>query len=123
MNQELPSPDQADESKSSQSQHSRRQRKGPRIPTRDEILQMLSQLNGMVMMGLISTPKARVIQQNLQIQLKAQTQRPEADQCEVSMEGLGEALKRDPELIKLLEGFLSDEQVEWLLRQNTDAPD
>jgi hypothetical protein len=123
MKQELPSPDQTNESKASQSQHSRRQRQGPRIPTRDEILQMLSQLNGMVMMGLVSTPKARVIQQNLQIQLKAQTQRPEADQREVSMEGLGEALKRDPELIKLLEGFLSDEQVEWLLRQNTGAPD
>lgn len=123
MTLELPSPGQPNDEDSARSQHSRRQSERPRLPSRDEILELLNRIPGMVIMGHLSPSKARVIQQNLQIQLKAQTQRPEVEnQVEGSMEALSEALRRDPELAKVLEGFLTDEQVAALLRQNTDAP-
>jgi hypothetical protein len=124
MTQITPSPSHANDNVSSESQHSGRRTKGPRIPTRDDILELLNRLNGMVLMGMISVPKAKIIQQNLQIQLKALTQQPQAEmQRELSMEDLGEALRRDPSLGKLFEGFLSDDQIECLLRQPPDAPE
>jgi hypothetical protein len=123
MAHELPPPDRPDDADSTQSQHSRRQAEETQIPTPDEILRQLVHINSMVLMGVSSIPKARVILQNLQIQLKAQTQRPEGENLrEPSMEALAELLRKDPTFINLLEGILSDAHIACLLRHNPDAP-
>jgi hypothetical protein len=122
MTLDFPPNDPSDKHYVSQRKLSRRKAKRPQIPTEDEILHMILQLNSMVMLNLASPAKANVMQRNLKIVLDALTQRSEAgNQRELPLDALAEALRLDPSVIQLPEGFLSDEQIEWLLRQDPDV--
>ncbi len=116
-------PSDTNDSDSSESRDPQDRAQAPRNLTYDEILRLLSQLDSLVMMGMIELPKAKFIQQTLKIQLTALMQKPQAESHRaVPMEDLAAALRRDPSLGKLFAGFLSAEQIEWLLQQGRAAP-
>jgi hypothetical protein len=101
---------------SGQSAHGRRHG-GNRIPSIEEICANLLKLNGMVLMGLISTRVAAVIQRTYKSILDLQTGRAQQQPEGVPQEGLAEMYHKDPKYISLLEPFLADGQIDWLMEQ------
>ena len=89
----------------------------PRIPTIDEALGQLVQLNGAVMLKLISSKDASLIQRNLKTILDVHLRRASQQDAGVNQEALAELCQRDPQLVNLISPFLSDAQVDWLMDQ------
>jgi hypothetical protein len=98
-----------------------RQGKGPRIPSIDEILGMLLQLNGLVTLGLISPAKANVLQRNLRTILDVLQKRTRTDQHELAPEALAGLCRDNPQLLNLLAPFLSEEQMACFLNSLNDG--
>jgi hypothetical protein len=76
---------------------------------------MLMRLNGMVTLGMISPAQANVIQRNLRTMLDVQLKRARVEGGGQSADALVDLCRTDPRLLNLLEGFLSDEQMQWLM--------
>jgi hypothetical protein len=91
-----------------------------RIPSIDDILEMLQQLNGLVALNLLSTAKAAVMHRNLRTILEVQLRRSQAGTGELPQEDLAELCRQNPRLLSILEGFLTDEQVRWLTGRVTE---
>ncbi len=130
MNQpQLPSPGGGDRTQDSaedaytredsRSQHG--QPKRSRIPDTEEILAMLMQLNGLVMLGMITSAQANVLQRNLRTILDVQRQKSRADSGGQSTQALADLCRTNPQLMNLLEPFLSDAQMEWLMKSIREA--
>jgi hypothetical protein len=100
----------------------RRPKHAPRpIPNVDELLGMILDLNGAVMFGLVSTAKGNLMHRNLRAVLDAQMRRAQGDETVASAEDLVELCRRDPQALNILERFLSDEQIEWLMARIKEA--
>jgi hypothetical protein len=90
---------------------------GPVIPGVEEILRKLLQLNGLVAVSLLSTAQATVIQRSLRIVLDAQLRRAPEGTPGLPQEALAELCRHDPRVVEMLEPFLTDAQVQWLMAQ------
>lgn len=114
----LPAPDAGDPNPNASSRSGSSNKK--RIPSIDDILEMLQQLNGLVALNLLSTAKASVIHRNLRTILEVQLQRSQAGTGELPQEDLADMCRQNPRLLSILERFLTDEQVRWLMDQVTE---
>jgi hypothetical protein len=130
MNQpQLPSPGGRDRSQDPTDQGCTRedprsqqsQPKRTRIPETEEILALLMQLNGLVTLGMVSPAQANVMQRNLRTILDVQRQKSRADSGGQSTQALADLCRTNPQLLNLLEPFLSDGQVEWLMKSMREA--
>jgi hypothetical protein len=104
----------------SQRRYRRTQETSTPIPDIEQILQMLLQLNAAVVLGVISTTKASIIQRNLRTILDVQTKRDGRGDTAANPETLVELRRHDPQVLNTLEPFLSDTQLDWLLDQIQD---
>lgn len=100
----------------------RRKGEGTTIPDINTILQMLMQLNGLIMLKLVSSQQANLIQRNLRAVLDLHLKRAREDWLGMPHEGLLELCRKDPSLVNLLDPFLTDEQVARLMKSVTDDP-
>ncbi len=94
--------------------------KAPRqapIPEVDEILRQLIQLNGAVLLGMISARDAGILQRNLKTVLDVQLKRSIPGESGPNQEGLVELCRRDPRAIATIEPFLSQGQLQSLMEQ------
>lgn len=112
----------AQESRQSTQQRSGRQR-GPSIPTVDELLMQLLQLNGAVVMGAMSTKDAALINRNIKAVLDVQLRRKSRDDAPLEQDALVDRCRRDPSLLSVVSSFLSPQQVEELMREVMDDDD
>ena len=101
----------------------RRQRQRVPIPTVDEILQQLLQLNGAVAIGAMATKDANLIQKNLRTVLDVQMKRANREDSGPSQEALAELCRDDPRALNAIEPFLTDTQLAELVNEVTDDPD
>jgi len=92
--------------------------RGGRIPTEEECVKQLAQLNLLVMLGHLSTPRAAAIRGNIReiLQYHARSQALPKAAAAVDA-GLLDRIFDDPTLMPLLEPFLSDEQVAALTQR------
>jgi hypothetical protein len=101
-----------------------RKRKKRAIPEVDEILHQLMELNGAVLIGSVSAKQADLIHKNLRAVLQVQLKRATRDDAgPASQEGLVELCRNDRQMLNAIEPFLSDEQVERLMREVADNPE
>lgn len=114
-----------DSDSSSNSKRSYRRDKGASapIPDAEEIMKMLLQLNAAVVLGAISTTKANLIHRNLRTILDVQTKLDSRADTGTNPESLLEACRKNPQLLNVLEPFLSDAQLDWLMDQISDDDD
>lgn len=89
----------------------------PKIPTVDQILEMLVQLTGAVMTGVVSTSQANLVHRNLRTILEVQLKRDDRGGQTLDREAIVELCRERPETLRILEPFLTDDQVAWLLSE------
>jgi hypothetical protein len=99
------------------------QHRSPRIPQPAELIDQLQQLAGLAAMGILRPDKAnfllRCIGKIADIAMKC----PASAGAISDDAGLVEACRQNPNLINLVESFLTDEQLAELTRQvSQDAP-
>ncbi len=95
----------------------RTQRGRPRdeLPTKEELLAQLLQLNGLVALGVISPAKANVMQRNLKIVLDSfRAEHREQDNAPDTAD-LIQRCREHPELLNVIESFLTDDQIQMVL--------
>lgn len=118
MNEELPAPIAVDSepSNSGSWDQSRRSRaRGRReLPTIDELLAQIINLNGMLVIGAISPQTATALFRGIKTVLDAQQRQQTTTGTTPMSEGLIERCRNDPSLIPLVEPFLTDEQMAQL---------
>ena len=85
------------------------------IPSVDEVLQQLIQLNGAVAIGAMSTKEANLIHKNLRTVLEVQLKRASREDAGPSQEALVELCRNDPRVLNVIEPFLTDTQMDWLM--------
>lgn len=96
--------------------HQSQDRSRPKILSRDECLEKLSALPGLVAMGLLTTSKANCIRGTISTVLQFNSKETSSDsRREVDPTELAAMLKANPEMDKFLEPFLSRDQIEALL--------
>lgn len=114
------SPDPRDGEGSSQpesrSTSQRRQRSARTVPTRDECLQALAEIPGLVAMGLVTPAQANAMRPSYIAILQHLNAQPAAGPA-FSNDKLREMLRRDPTLLSVFESLLTDEQIEMLTRE------
>jgi hypothetical protein len=93
------------------------------IPTVDQILQQLMQLNGAVAMGIMSIKQAGLISRTLKSVLDVQLKRANREESGANQEALVDLCRRDPRALELIEPFLTDAQVEGLMAEIQDDDD
>lgn len=95
-----------------------RQRKTLKLPSVDELIAQLLHLNGAVLMGQISTQQANLMYRTITSAITALMKRGSGTQDQLKdTESLVEAIRRDPSLLNTLEAFLSDDQLDRLLKE------
>jgi hypothetical protein len=95
-------------------------RRSPQMPQIADLLDQLRQVSGLVTLGFLSPGKAnsviRCLGKAIDTVLKCQDSgQGAAEQLEIM-----EACRRDPKLIALVKGLLTDDQLAELMRQTTD---
>jgi hypothetical protein len=95
-------------------------REKPSIPTLEDCLRAMAQLAGLVAMGLLKSSEANAIRGAYREIL--QHHKSEAKQSETSLSNADvmEVLRKDPQVLSLLEPLLTPEQVAMVM-QNTEA--
>ena len=101
----------------------RRRRQRAAIPSVDEILQQLIQLNGAVTIGAMTTKEATLIHKNLRTVLDVQMKRASREDTGPSQEALAELCRADPRILNVIEPFVTDAQMDWLMNEVTDDQD
>lgn len=117
MRPQLPAPDPEDPR--SETAGSQRRSKN-RIPSIDDLLEMLQQLNSLVMLNVLSTAKAGIIHRNLRTILDVHMRRSQSGAGELPQEDLVKLCREQPHLLSILERFFTDEQLRWLMDQIKD---
>jgi len=120
----LPAPDGGKRASDSTERAQPHKAAGPKIPSIEELCAMFLQLNGLVMMKIITPAQANVIQRGLGKVLDAQQKRGRAGE-ELSEETLVDLCRQDPKVIGFLEPFLTEEQVAYLMgvvKDESDGP-
>ena len=86
--------------------------RGGRIPTVEECLLQLAQLNVLVLLGHLSTSRANAIRGNIREILQYHARSQAVPKAAAAIDaGLLDRIYDDPTLLQLVEPFLSDEQV------------
>lgn len=98
----------------------RRHRQRVSIPSVDQILQQLIELNGAVAIGAMSSKEANLIHKNLRTVLEVQMKRASRDDAGPSQEALVDLCRNDPRVLNVIEPFLTDPQMDWLMTEVTD---
>lgn len=122
MTLSLPSPGEKQHESRSTNSAGRQGSQDAEIPSVDKIAAMLLKLNGLVMMNIISAAQASVIQRSLRTLLDIQLKRVPGDRQGLSQDALAELYRKDPRIVSLLEPFLSEQQVDWLMGVVKDDP-
>ncbi len=100
----------------------RRPEDATQIPSIDAILKMLLQLNGAVTLGFVSPTKANILHRNLKTVLDVQLRRSDNDETGATQEDLLDLCRQEPGALNVIQSFLTDAQVEWLMAQISDGP-
>jgi hypothetical protein len=93
------------------------------LPTIDQLLFQILQLNGALIMGALSPKEASLIQRNLKTVLDAQFKRAMREDAAPTQEGLVELCRKNPQAINTLASFLTGDQLQWLMGQIEDDAD
>jgi hypothetical protein len=93
------------------------------IPSVDQILQQLIQLNGAVAIGAMSTKEANLIHKNLRTVLEVQMKRASREDTGPSQEALIDLCRNDPRVLNVMEPFLTDAQMDWIMNEVTGDED
>jgi hypothetical protein len=92
-------------------------RRAPEMPDLAELLEQLQRASGLVTLGILTPAKANVvvrcITKSIDVVMRSQTASPEAS----NQLAVVEACRENPQLVALLEGLLTDDQLSELLRQ------
>jgi hypothetical protein len=99
----------------------RRNRPRVTIPSVDEILGQLIGLNGAVAIGALSTKDANLMHKNLRVVLDTQLKRANREDVGPGQEGLVELCRDNPRTLNALAPFLTEDQLEDLLRAIEDS--
>lgn len=95
-------------------------RQAPPMPGLAELIEQLQRASGLVTLGILTPAKANVvvrcIAKSIDVVLRCQTASPEAP----NQPELVAACRENPELISLVQGLLTDDQLAELLRQVSD---
>jgi hypothetical protein len=92
--------------------------RGGRIPTVEECLLQLAQLNLLVLLGHLSTARANAIRGNIRETLQHHARSQAVPKAAAAIDaGLLDRIYEDPTLLQLVESFLSDEQVAALMQR------
>jgi hypothetical protein len=94
-----------------------RQRRTDPLPDAEDIQRMLMDLNGAIILGRISARDATVIQRNLRTMLDAQLRRDRRPDTESNFEAVVEMCRRDPSAVQTIEPFLSETQLDSLMKE------
>lgn len=93
----------------------------PKILSQEECLEKLSALPGLVVMGLLTTPKANCIRNAITAVLQFNSKQTSSDsRREVDSTELAAMLQANPGMAKFMEPLLSREQIEALLQEGSD---
>ena len=91
-------------------------------PTEESIYAKLARADALVASGIMTAAEARVVQSGLKITLNG-IQRSQGQRAETpDQQALAEACVQHPELTELLARHLSDEQIDWVLRNHAQGP-
>jgi hypothetical protein len=94
------------------------------IASAEDCLAILSRLGGLVILGLLGTAQANAIRSTYTAILQYHERQQSGPSRTIADEkDLAKLLRKYPELAKLLEPLLTDEQIEMLLRGGKDAAD
>jgi hypothetical protein len=119
MTVQLPAPHDGAQSADSTADATRRkqadQATGRPLPTNEQIYGMLMGLNGLVMMRIITPAQANVIQRNLAKILDDRHKCHRAERPLLSQETLADLCRQSPQVIALVEPFLTQEQLAFLM--------
>lgn len=100
--------------------HQSQDRSRPKILSRDECLEKLSALPGLVAMGLLTTSKANCIRGTITSVLQFTTTKAGSEsQRDLDPNELASMLRAKPELAKYFEPLLSNEQIGAILQEGT----
>jgi hypothetical protein len=94
-----------------------RQQRQRSLPTADEILEQLFQLNGAVLLGAVSPRTASIIHRNLKTILDSLAKQSASSATQFAHEDLTDVCRRDPRVLNIIEAFLTVDQLEALLRE------
>lgn len=92
------------------------------IPDEEQLLHLLLHLNGLVTLRIVAPAQANVIQRTLFRLLDHHKHKRSEKSAALDQEAIADLYKTDPKILNLLEPFLSNEQVAWILKQGKDAP-
>jgi hypothetical protein len=124
MSKAAPDPE---EGSGTSSNHPRRRNHRERplvpIPSVDQILRQLIELNGAVAIGALSAKEANLIQKTLKTVLDVQLKRSNRESTSPTQEALVDICRRDPRTLNAIQSFLTDEQLESLMDEITEDPD
>lgn len=93
------------------------------LPSVDELLHKLLQLNGAVALGTVSTKDANLLHKNYKTVLDVQLKRSNGESPIRDEQSLMEACRANPALLNTLEAFLTDEQLRQLMKELTGEGD
>jgi hypothetical protein len=88
-----------------------------------QILAQLQQLNGLIMLGLVTPAQANAISRNLTASLNHLSHREkQSKQASVPSEAdIANLWQKDPALFTMMEPFLSQQQIDAILRHRDDG--
>jgi len=99
-----------------------RRRSKMHVATEEECLAALSQIPGLVFMGLMTTSQANTLRATYNTILQHHQKRQAGGHGQsVDSAGLVDVLRKHPELASALEPFLSDEQIAMILKEAKDG--
>ncbi len=121
----LPAPHDPDDHSPHGEPRGGRSRRRRKIPSREEIYDQVLQLIGLVVMGYTKSSQANVILKGLKMILDGHYRDQHAGGPGEDQQNLAELCRKDPQLLKMVEGLLTDEQVAWVLEglQPESGPD
>ncbi|NQV23000.1 MAG: hypothetical protein HQ518_01425 [Rhodopirellula sp.] len=91
-----------------------------KLPSVDELLAQLLQLNGAVIMGAISTKDGTLMNRNIKTVLDVLLRRMSRNEGTVDSETLVDRCRQDPSILEIVSSFLSPQQVDDLMREVMD---
>jgi hypothetical protein len=95
----------------------RRQRRSDPLPDAEEIQRMILALTEAIILGRISARDATAIQRNLRMLLDAQLRQDRQPGTVSNYEAVVEMCRRDPSAVQTIEPFLSETQLDSLMKE------
>jgi prophage DNA circulation protein len=90
------------------------------IPSRDDCMQALAQLPGLIAMKVLTPAQASAIRSTYQA-LLAELGRQQGSMSQLADDQVLQILRQQPELLQILEPLLTDEQIAVVLRSDPDG--